>query len=337
MKRSIVNHCLAAVAVAIAASGCTLEKKDDVSEYREAIPQADAVTVDGPETAQGQSSTMSGGSGLLATGPAGGGSFAQWYGWTREVRDGVNAITASVLGSVWYVVHTEPTEIGEDNAIWGPYTDALEPASWRFRAERVAEYEYDYFLEGRPKTSTSDDDYVVVLTGKGYGARSDKHGDGYFLVDLDAAGELDPLKHQNDSGTVKITHDLPHDIGTRLGALPRIIKAEIDPAGEPWLTITSTANEDNTGQLEVGAFVDIDESKATAPEDVDILSRWQATGAGRADITIANGDVPVSLGIVEAVECWGTDFTRVYYGDSVDFAPTEGDMTACAYDSPPGG
>jgi hypothetical protein len=116
--------------------------------------------------------------------------------------------------------------------------------------------------------------------------------------------------------------------------LPRIITAEVYPAGEQWLTVTSTANEDNTGSLDTNAFVDIDETKLTAPEDVHILSRWQADGAGRADITIAGGDLPATIDVVEAVECWGTDFSRVYYDDSVDFAPTEGDATACAYDTP---
>ncbi|HEV8246464.1 MAG TPA: hypothetical protein VGP93_11880, partial [Polyangiaceae bacterium] len=75
MNRHSPKLSLAAFVFALAASGCSLEKKDDVGEYREAIPQADAVAVDGPETAQGQSSTMSGASGLLAAGPAGTGNW----------------------------------------------------------------------------------------------------------------------------------------------------------------------------------------------------------------------------------------------------------------------
>ncbi len=167
---------LVAIFVAAAASACTLEKKDDVGAFREAIPQAEAVTVDGPESAAGDSATRSGGSGLMAEGQAGAGDAAYWYAWTRHVRDGVNAVTASVLGSVWYIVHTEPTEVSEDEAIWGPYTDALEPVTWRFRVTRVGEHTYDYVLEGRPKASTSDGDYRSVLVGKGYGKASEQHG-----------------------------------------------------------------------------------------------------------------------------------------------------------------
>ena len=91
---------LTTLALAFTASACTLEKKDDVSAYREAIPQAEAVTVDGPESTGGESRSMSGSSGLLQTGPDDLGDYAYWYAWTREVRDGVNAVTAGVLGSV---------------------------------------------------------------------------------------------------------------------------------------------------------------------------------------------------------------------------------------------
>ncbi len=323
-----------AIFVAVGASACTLEKKDDVGAFREAIPQAEAVTVDGPDAVAGESGSRSGGSGLMAEGQSGSGDPAYWYAWTREVRDGVNAVTAGVLGSVWYIVHTEPTEVAKDEAIWGPYTDALEPVTWRFRVTRVGEHTYDYVLEGRPKLSTSDGDYEAVLLGRGYGKESERHGDGTFTVDLDTARKLDPLKHEGESGSVKITHDLPRDVTTRLNALPRVVTAELRPEGEQYLTIKSTANEDGTGRLDCDAFVDIDDSKATTPEDVTIVSRWQNTGAGRADITIANGDLPAGTELVTAVECWGADFTRVYYGDDVDFAPTEGDETACAYDSP---
>jgi hypothetical protein len=333
MKRIHRTESLTALLITLAASACTLEKRDDVSEYRQAIPQREAVVVDGPESAQGDSSSTSGSSGLLAEAPAAG-SWAEWYAWTRGVRDGVNVITAAVLGSVHYIVNTEPTEITEDTATWGPHTDALEPVTWRFRAVRVADHEYDYFLEGRPKTSTDESDYRIVLSGNGFSERHDRHGDGVFEIDLDVARELDPLKHQDDSGAIKITYDLPRDIDTRLGALPRFITADIRPAGEQWLTVTSSAFEDNTGSLDTNAYVDIDETKMTAPEDVKIVSRWQADGAGRADITIAGGDLPDTIELVEAVECWGTDFSRVYYDDTVDFAPTEGDPTACAYDSP---
>ncbi len=56
---------------------------------------------------------------------------------------------------------------------------------------------------------------------------------------------------------MKITHDLPRNITSSLGALPRTITAEVKPAGEQYYTVTSTAREDGTGQIYVDAYVDI--------------------------------------------------------------------------------
>jgi hypothetical protein len=335
MLKTTFSH-IALGAALLAANACTLQKEDDVSEYRDALPQATSVRVAGPE--QGAASTtqaLSAQRGLLGAGDgAGTSAVAKYYSFTRNVRDGVNVVTRDVLGSVWLIVHTRPTSIGTDYAEWGPYTDALEPATWRFRVEKAADGAYDYSLAGRPRASRDDADYLVVLSGKGYARTDERHGDGSFIVDLDAAKALDPAKHVGDSGTVTITHDLPRTISIELGALPRTISADIRPAGEAWTKIVSLADTDGTGTLDVDAHADVDASKATALEDVSVQSRWRATGAGRADVSMAGGDLPATVPMVSAVECWGTDFTRVYYSDSVEFEPTAGDPKACAYDAP---
>jgi hypothetical protein len=223
--------------------------------------------------------------------------------------------------------------------VWGPYTDALDPVTYRFRVTRVADAEYDYVLEGRPKASRSDGDYQAVLEGHGYGKRHDLHGQGEFTIDLDVARELDPFAHRDDSGTVRIVHQLPRD--WRDGDfLPRTITAEVTPDPElnpESFSVTSQANEDGTGSLHVTASADVDDTKTTALEDIVVDSRFRADGAGRADISIAGGDVPADLegASVTAVECWGADFMRSYYSDSLDLEPTEGDPTACAYDTAP--
>ena len=331
IHRSLV---LVFATAAFAVTGCSLEKSDDVSEYREALPEASNVRVAGPESgpsSPGGTSSAASGSGFLAGGAEPAATSAEWYRFTRDVRDGVNLVTAGVLGSVWFVAHTEPTTVGEGYAEWGPYTDALDPVTWRLRIERIEDHEYRYSLEGRPRASRSNDDYLSVLSGTGYGRADDRHGDGEFTVDLDAARTLDPERHADDAGTVTITHDLPPSASRRLGALPREITANIDPPGDAWLTVTSKANEDGSGQLDLSALVDVDDSKTTALEDVAILSRFRADGAGRADVVIGEGDVPSEIGALSIAECWGSDFSRVYYADSVQAEPTEGDASACVY------
>lgn len=328
---------IALASLLLAANACTLQKADDVAEYREALPVASSVAVAGPEAdasgARTQSHTQ-GSSGLLGVGTPATPDVAKWYAFTRGVRDGVNVVTRDVLAGVWLIVHSVPSDVSEDHAEWGPYTDPLDPASYRFRVERVAPGEYDYTLEGRPKASTSDADYRAVLHGKGYGRLDPRHGDGSFTIDLDAAKALDPLRHPDDSGTVTISHDLPANISRNLAALPRTISAEVTPKGEAWVRILSQANLDSTGTLDVDAHADTDDSKATLLEDISVQSRWNANGAGRADISVAGGDLPATIPLVTATECWATDFSRAYYADSATFEPTFGDVTACVYAEP---
>jgi hypothetical protein len=326
-----------------------LEKQDDGAEYREVVPSRESVMVAGPETEGGAetgTASVQDARRTLATEPLGRGPYAKWYGFTRVVRGGVNLVTAAVLGSAWVIVHTEPTRVQDGEAIWGPYTDALEPVTYRFRVTRVGQAAYDYVLEGRPKASRSDADYLTVLQGHGFGKRTvlqghgfgkrhAQHGEGDFTIDLSAARTLDPFAHENDSGTVHVVHHLPHDLGD--GALPRTIVAEVtpDPAVNPEsFSVTSNANLDGTGSLQVVARADVDDTKMTQLEDVTVDSRWRADGAGRADILIAGGDIPADPGTVSAVECWSGDFARSYYNDSIGFAPTEGEASACVYDAP---
>ncbi len=322
------------VAAAAIGQGCVLKQEEDVSKFQQAIPQADHVKVAGPEDAQGSGS--SGGQSIQGDEPWANGPWAKYYGFTRQVRKGVNQVAGVVLGSVWIIVHTHPTSVDDHEATWGPWTDSLEPVTYRFRVTEVGQKEYEYRLEGRPKGSNSDADYKTILLGEGWGKGHSSHGDGYFTIDLDVAHELDPFTADGETGKIKITHDLPPDITSNLFSQPRTITAEVTPTHtEEWFTVTSKSAADGTGTLKVDAFADADDSNMTEPEDISILSQWNGTGAGRADITITGGDVPADPGKVTAVECWGSDFYRVYYSDSINWETSEGDPAACAYQSAP--
>ena len=155
-----------------------------------------------------------------------------------------------------------------------------------------------------------------MLEGKGWGKGHPSHGDGFFEINMDTLKAMDPFEHGDESGTVKITHDLPPNITTNLDAQPRSITAEVHPSGgEAWYKAMSNSKVDGTGTLFVTAHVDSDDSNMTALEDISFRSQWTPQGAGRADVTIIGGDVPAETGKVDAVECWGTDFYRVYYSD----------------------
>ncbi len=316
-----------------ALSGCTLEKKDDDADaFREAVPQEESIALAGPDASSASSTAAAGPSRrTLGTQPTL--AYAKWYKFTRDMRRGVNQVTAGVLGGVWTILHVPPSAISKNAASWGPYTDELEPATYRFRITRIAVDEYDYALDGRPKSSTDDGAFRALLTGHGYGKPHALHGKGEFRIDLDVAKALDPAAHEDASGSVDVSYELPHDFLEHPNFLPRSITAKVDPAGEAVYTVESLALIDHTGSIHLDAHVDIDDSKSTKLEDVVIDSRWNQTGAGRADIDFSGGDLPSTIPLVDALECWGTDFQQSYYTDSVGFSPTVGVESACVYRS----
>lgn len=307
------------------APGCAPEA-EDAERFREAIPRAAEVALGGPESrnAAAARSSASAGEEPWAQGP-----WAHYYGFTREVRDGVNEVTAAVLGAVWLVVHTRPTSLDDGEVVWGPWADALSPVEWRFRVTRVEERTYEYRWEGRPKGSESA--YRAVLSGVGYGRRDRRHGDGRFTIDLDAGRALDPFEFREGSGRLTVDHDLDPAITTDLFAGDRRVTAEYRPteAAARW-TATSLTRHSGEGLLRVTALDDLDDQGDTLLEAIDVRSQWRSDGAGRAEAVVSGGDVPSSVREVRAVECWGADFRRTYYADDQGYWAGEGEESACA-------
>jgi len=65
----------------------------------------------------------------------------------------------------------------------------------------------------------------------GYGKPHALHGQGEFRIDLDVAKSLDPFAHQADSGSVRVSYELPHDFLDNPNFLPRSITARF-PCGK---------------------------------------------------------------------------------------------------------
>jgi hypothetical protein len=304
---------LAAGLAANAALGCTVA--DQADKFREPIPVAADVALSTPRE-QAATPTKAG----LATASAST-SYAKYYQFTRNVNDAVDLVTAVVLGSVWLVVHTPPAIVDAKHAVWGPgQGDALSPVVWRLTVTEIAQGDFDYQLDGRPKDSLAESDYLAVLKGHGHGRAHPEHRDGWFSIDNDAAKKLDSMRNR-DNGTVKITHTLH--------AMPAAISVQIRPTANPtWTDIDVTHNADKSGAVDISAYGDIEEIKDGILEDIVMHSRWAPTGAGRADVAVSGGNMP---SLVKASECWGSSFVRTYYADSVSYQPTEGDAATCAF------
>src|SRR5262249_15118274 len=144
---------------------------------------------------------------------------------------------------------------------------------------------------------------------------------GWFQIDNEAFRSLD-AQRGTSTGSVKVTFDAR--------AFPITIEANVktgDAAGS-WFDVRVTHQHDGSGDVVVTALGDVDDPKDGTDENGDLNSRWDATGAGRADVRISGGNVP-STTTVLASECWSDAFARTYYTDNVSYRPTTGDASSC--------
>lgn len=308
---------LAATAIVIgtAGAGCVVENKDDADRFREAVPQAEDVSLRVPGASAHGTRTQ--GLRIATNGPTSADATARYYRFTRDLTSAVDIGAAFILGAIWAVVSTPPTSVSANTAVWGPgQGNALDPVVYRFTVREVANGEYDYVLEGGRKGTTT---FVPVLHGHGFGKSRPEHKTGWFETDNDAMRALDPDR-AHDRGTTKVTYDL--------SKLPAAIAVELRPgANEGWADVVVEHEAGGAGSIAIKALGDTDDSKATKLEDVQLLSRWTTTGAGRADLALSGGDLPFA---VKATECWSSTFARVYYKDTADFEAPAGDASSCA-------
>jgi hypothetical protein len=318
---------------ALALVGCPEPDEDkDAGVFAQIAPKAEDVKLATPTRASGA------GVGTDAQAPTppgveptgnGANGLATFYTFTRQTFDGVNIGTAWVLGLVNAITKYPTTQRSDDQAIWGPWQGELSPAEWRLRVTRAEGDAYDYVLEGR--TASEGGEYRAVISGRGYAPGDSRRGLGNFVIDNDAADAIDParLKSPDSSGTLAVDHDL------------RALRSNLDAAYHISVKARPTANDEQYdieldrldgggGTVEITSKGDVDDEPAKAAlENISMKSRWIASGAGRADVTVEGGDVPPSLGTITMSECWGESFKEVYYTDSANLAPTSGDEAAC--------
>jgi hypothetical protein len=300
---------LAAVTLAASLAAC-VQQTDAPSALKTAIPTSDQVQIKLPAGATREV-----------------GQLAEWYVATRNVTRMFNGGTAWVLVLIHTIVQYPVTSVNGDTYTWGPWTDSLDPAEYKLDVREVGDGTYEYKLSGRSKI-VENSQFEVVIDGKADPRAGELQGSGQFLLDFDAGRRVNPVDAGTERGTITATYDL---------AAKHLDLAidTIDDRGQP-VDANYAYNETAGGGGDMTFNVAGDAGGTAANEQITLRSRWQATGAGRADARLAGGDLGAT--VATASECWDTGFKRVYYTDSVNFAPTEGLATACVFatqDLPP--
>jgi len=298
---SLTKTALAATA-ALSLVACIQKEETAPAGIARAIPTADQVRIKLPT---GTARTL--------------GELAPWYVATRDVTRTFNGGSAWVLVLIHTIVQFPVTTISGDTYTWGPWSEALDPAEYKLDVREVGDGTYTYQLSGRNKT-VAGSAFEVVIDGVADPRPGEFQGNGRFLIDFDAGKRVNPIDGGDGKGQVDVTYDLAAR-HLELGIM------STDDAGEPVLA-NYAYNETAAGGGDMVFDVEGNAGGTAATEHITLRSRWMADGQGRADARLAGGDL--AAGAI-ASECWDPQFGRVFYTDSVSFAPTEGVETACAF------
>ena len=292
----------ASCVVSLAATGCVRKDATPTDEIDRAIPTSDQVSIKLP----GQARIV--------------GELAPYYVVTRDVTKTFNGGSAWVLVTIHAIVQYPVTTVHGDTYTWGPWSGALDPAEYKLDVTANADGTFDYTLSGRNKTEANSS-FEAVINGHADPTPGELKGSGEFYLDFDAGRRVNPI----DSGDAKGSVDVRYDLAARHLDLHIM---STDANGAP-VAADYSYNESADGGGDMTFNVQANIGGTPVLEDLTVRSRWLASGNGRGDARISGGD----LGTEEAIasECWNSLFRRVYYTDNVNFAPTEGDASQCAF------
>jgi hypothetical protein len=308
MEKLLKSVLTASCVLSLAATGC-IKQDAPPDEIARAIPTAEQVSIKLPNSGK----TL--------------GELANYYVVTRDVTHSLNGGTAWVLILIHSIVQYPVTSINGNVYTWGPWSGALDPAEYKLDVTANTDGTFDYELSGRNKTVAASQ-FEVVINGHAVPGATDGTGNGDFGIDFDAGHRVNPVDSGDARGQVAVQYDLAArhldmhamapDANGQLASFDYAYNESLDGGGD--MVFNANGNAGGTAAL----------------ENIVIRSRWQGDGAGRGDARLTGGDLGATQAI--ASECWNTLFRRVFYTDNVNFEPTEGDVSSCAYgtsDLPP--
>ena len=286
--------------------------------YQGALPTRDAVAIRVP------------GGGVAASAsrarPQMLGAQATFYTMTRQIATQLNGAAAGFFAMIDQAVATPPSGHDATHEYWGPFTPALSPITVELALERVDAQDYNFFLGGKPK-SAPDSAYTGLLGGSTHVVDATRRS-GQLEVNFTAMNTLDPTTNAA-TGAIAFVHDTSADPRTVDVHFADFLDGTTAGATPMNATYQYAEHADSSGSFQFGLRTNFDNDANNVLEDVALVSRWLASGAGRADLIAQNGSLPAGF-VVHATECWDQNFQRVYYTEDVDPSKTEGDASACA-------
>lgn len=287
-----------------------------VERFRAAAPSAQDLQVRVP-SATAQQADGAAVQALSAAAP--GKAFMPGVTWLAGAV--VNGSVAYAVTAVGAMVLGEPTEVSPGRVVWGPYTEPLWREEWRLVMEENGDDVFDYTVEARPRASSGA--FVAVMTGKHTFRQGGAQGE--LDVDFGAYVALDNPQAYQGRAHVTYARSAAGDQDVSV-----LFLQPAQPGGrETSITYGFVQRKGGEGALTFVLDQDFD-ARTAAKERLSVTSRWQPSGAGRADARVAGGDV---LTPFTFSECWAPTHVRAYYADSAGLFPAEGAEAACVFTS----
>lgn len=274
------------------------------------------------------------------------GDQSELYLATLGISTSVNGGVLWVFDVIEAILGMPPTTIDEDQAVWGPSEPrGLERLSYRFTVDRVAEGHFTYKLEARLKENTEESDFVIVFDGEAFPGDDDR-GTGTLNWHLGSRRNL-VISDCDLIGEIHVEYDTttePRMLDVVFEGVADECKGE-EPTDAHYIY---TEAEDASGSMDFAFRNNIHKPEENKPQEeiFAVRSRWLATGQGRSDVQVSEGEIPADLATyipgttadsVEIVECW----SDVFVVDYTDTNPDElephlnheesGDAALCAF------
>ena len=252
------------------------------------------------------------------------GEVSEYYRITKTTTAAVNKGLKHILEPIrWLVNNRQPTSLDRNTAVWFA-RDGVAQRDFLLVMRRQTGY-FDFTLVSR---TLGADDWSVLLFGNFTPGAEPGRGQGAVLVNLDGDGD------DNSVGKVLA---LWSNVGDERTVTAYFYEASGDLQDHGPRNEVYHYMRERTG---AGVFVyhiaglDIDKpgSGKDALENVAIISRWDETGAGRADFYAADGDVAAQgLDVAVISQCWAPQSFSVVY-ETTWIKPTDGEATQWSKD-----
>lgn len=249
------------------------------------------------------------------------GDEALYYGATADSLEGFAQYTLLITSVADTARLVAPSYRGDDVRIWGPGAWDVYPGTYlRLEVSRTSTHElYVYQFQA---SESPDGPWTEFVTGS---TRLDEVESG--SLDWDQ-GALDSAIGVGGRGTYDIEYTLGEVTEIEMAATGLQIGFSDVSSSNAWLIV----DPDGSGLYELHYQQDID-GGADIPidEEIELVSRWTADGAGRGEAEVRGGDTDYP-GLV-FTQCWDLDGQLTFQEDSEGVLEVQGDEADCVVEA----